>query len=190
MGAIAGMVVTHSHADHFGLARRAADIGVGVSVHEGEESRALGTYTGRYAAKPTDLPMFNWRTLRTFLPMVLAGVLKLEHPDFVGTFTDGEQLDLPGAPVAIHTPGHTEGHTMFHSPELGVLFSGDGLVTMDLLGPSLGPQMMDPRFHLDADQALESLDRIGHVQADLILPGHGTPWKGSPAEAIRVIHAG
>ncbi len=182
--AAAGIVATHSHADHFGLARQATIEGVDVSVHEDEETRALGTYEGRYAVKPTELPIFNWHALKTFLPMILAGVMKLEHVEAVATFTDGERLDLPGSPVAVHTPGHTEGHTMFHCPDRGLLFTGDGLVTMDLLGPTAGPQMMERRFHLDHEAALRSLDRIVGLEADLILPGHGDPWQGSPADAV------
>ena len=182
--AIAGIVATHSHADHFGFARAATEEGVAVSVHEKEESRALGTYTGRYAAKPTQLPIFNLRMWRNFFPMVRAGVMKLDHVEQVGTFVDGETLDLPGRPIAVHTPGHTEGHTMFHVAAQGLLFTGDGLVTMDLLGSGEGPQMMDRRFHNDHDRAMQSLDRIVQVEASLLLPGHGDPWKSTPADAV------
>lgn len=182
--AIAGIVATHSHADHFGFARKATEEGVSVSVHADEEARARGTYAGRYAVPPTKLPIFNVWMWKNFFPMVRAGVMKLDHLEQVGTFGDGETLDLPGAPVAIHTPGHTEGHTMFHVPEQGLLFSGDGLVTMDLLGSGVGPQMMDQRFHNDHDRAMQSLDRIVQIEASLILPGHGDPWNGTPADAV------
>ncbi len=182
--AVAGIVVTHSHADHFGLAKKATRNGLAVSVHESEEDRALGTYTGRYAVTPKELPIFNLHALRAFLPMILAGVLKLDHLDTVGTFQDGDRLDLPGRPIAVHTPGHTEGHTMFHCPERGLLFTGDGLITMDLIGPSTGPQMIEPRFNLDHQQALASLDRIIGLEANLLLPGHGNAWAGSPTDAV------
>ena len=186
---VAGVVITHSHTDHFGLAKRAREEGLEVSVHEAEEERALGTYEGRYAVTPGELPKLSIHTLKNFLPMTLAGALKLEHLDDVGTFGDGETLDLPGRPVAVHTPGHTEGHTMFHMPERGVLFTGDGLITMDLLGSSEGPQMIGDMFNLDTAQALESLDRITKLQADLLLPGHGKPWAGSPAEAVEIVRS-
>jgi glyoxylase-like metal-dependent hydrolase (beta-lactamase superfamily II) len=182
--AVAGIVATHSHADHFGFAKQASKNGLAVSVHESEETRALGTYSGRYAASASDLPIFNLHALKTFLPMIFAGVMKLEHLDQVGTFSDGDCLDLPGYPVAVHTPGHTEGHTMFHCPQRGLLFTGDGLITMDLIGPNTGPQMIEERFNLDHEMAKSSLDRIVGLEADLLLPGHGSPWAGSPAEAV------
>ncbi|MGB7859644.1 MAG: MBL fold metallo-hydrolase, partial [Acidimicrobiia bacterium] len=114
---------------------------------------------------------------------------KLEHLDSVGTFSDGDTLDLPGHPIAVHTPGHTEGHTMFHCPDLGLLFTGDGLVTMDLLGSAVGPQIMEQRFHLDSAKASASLDRIVDLDANKLLPGHGAPWDGSPAEAVALARA-
>lgn len=181
---VRAVVATHSHADHFGFAKQAGAKGVPVSVHSDEETRALGTYEGRYAVSATELPMYSLATWRNFLPMMLAGVMSFEHPKSVATFSDGERLDVPGHPVVVHTPGHTEGHCMFHVPDLGLLFSGDGLVTMDLLGTGTGPQMLERRFHLDEKQARESLDRIVDLPADTILPGHGRPWRGSPADAV------
>ena len=44
--------------------------------------------------------------------------------------------------------------------------------------------MIEQRFNLDHDRALASLDRIVDLPADLLLPGHGEPWTGSPAEAV------
>lgn len=183
---VVGIAATHSHADHFGFAKEATENGVTVSVHEDEETRAKGTYTGRYAASASDLPIFNINALKTFLPLVIAGVMKLDHVDEVATFADGQRLDVPGRPVVIHTPGHTEGHAMFHCAELGILFTGDGLITMDLIGPGRGPQMIEKRFNLDHDQALASLDRVVGLEAALLLPGHGDPWGGSPAEAVEL----
>jgi glyoxylase-like metal-dependent hydrolase (beta-lactamase superfamily II) len=189
LDAVAGIVATHSHADHLGFAKKAMDEGIGVRVHEDEETRALGTYAGRFAVTPKELPILRFSTLRNFVPMILAGVMKLEHLDAVDTFSDGDRLDLPGHPVAVHTPGHTEGHTMFHCPEQGILFTGDGLITMDLIGSATGPQLIDQRFNLDHGQARSSLDRIVELDADLLLPGHGPAWKGTPAEAVALVGA-
>ena len=181
---VAGIVFTHAHADHFGLAKKASEAGLSLSVHEDEETRALGKYEGRFSAGATDLPLLSLTTFRHFLPMILAGVMKLSFVDQVDTFTDGEQIDLPGNLTAIHTPGHTEGHVMFHCPDRGILFSGDGVITMDLIGKAKGPQMIEKRFNLDSTQALASLDRIVDLEAELLLPGHGEPWKGQPAAAV------
>ncbi len=181
---VAGVIATHAHPDHFGLADRAATRGVHVSVHRDEESRARGTYEGRFAVTASELPMFRLHSLLNFIPLLLAGINNMQHIEDVETFHDGDTLDLPTNPVALHTPGHTEGHAMFHVPQRGLLFTGDGLITMDMLGPARGPQMIDSRFNLDHEQALESLDRITPLEAALLLPGHGQPWSGEPSEAV------
>ena len=182
--AISGVLITHTHPDHFGLAARARDHGISVAVHDDERDRAAGTYRGRYSVTPRELPFFRLSTMRTFLPMARAGALTLRHTDDVDTFYDGHRFDLPGRPIGLHVPGHTEGHAMYGCDDLGVLFTGDGLVTMDLIGPARGPQVLGPLFNHDQAQTIASLDRIVEVDADLILPGHGSPWRGSPAEAV------
>lgn len=182
-------LITHTHADHFGLADRLRSRGIEVAVHEDEHARASGSYTGRFAVTPGELPLFRLRTMRVFLPMVRAGVMKLVHTADVTTFTDGHRFDVPGRPTAIHVPGHTEGHVMYLCADRGVLFTGDGLVTIDLIGPSSGPQVLDRRFNLDHDQTIASLDRIVDVDADLLLPGHGHPWHGSPDHAVALVRS-
>jgi glyoxylase-like metal-dependent hydrolase (beta-lactamase superfamily II) len=76
---------------------------------------------------------------------------------------------------------------MFHVEDL--LFTGDGLVTMDLLGSSRGPQHMQPVFDVDTDRARLSLNRIVGLDAGTILPGHGDPWVGTPREAVAIARA-
>lgn len=75
---------------------------------------------------------------------------------------------------------------MFHCPDLGLLFTGDGLVTMDLLGSAKGPQVMKPIFHVDDNQMRRSLERVAKLDAGLLLPGHGEPWKGRPDQAVQL----
>ena len=189
LASVEAVIVTHAHSDHFGLARKLTAADIEVSVHADEETRATGRYRGRFAVTPGELPVYRPVVLVNFLAMIASGVMKLEFPDRVRTFGDGDHLDLPGRPVVVHTPGHTEGHVMFHVPDRGLLFTGDGLATMDLLGFDTGPQHLDSRFHLDAEQANASLDRITGLEADLLLPGHGKPWQGSPAAAVEAVRA-
>jgi len=183
---VAAFLITHVHSDHFGLAKEARSRDMRVAVHADDEIRALGDYKGRFSAQASDLPVFSPIAVWNMLPMMLAGVMSLEFVDDVETFVDGDRLDVPGHPVAVHTPGHTEGHTMFHCPEMGILFTGDGLITMDLLGTGKGPQMIGDVFNVDTDQARTSLDKIVDLDASLILPGHGEPWEGTPAEAVAI----
>ena len=185
-GDVHAVIATHVHADHIGLAPRLEKEGVPVSVHAADEPRALGKYEGRFSARATDLPLWSLRAWKNMLPIMRAGVMRHDHLEQVATFSDGSELDVPGRPVAIHTPGHTEGHTMFLCAAAGVLFTGDGLVTMDLLGSRVGPQRMPAVFDLDSDAAGRSLQRIVDIEADLLLPGHGDPWEGTPRRAVEL----
>lgn len=185
LDSVAGIVITHVHSDHLGFGRQAEIAGLTVSVHEDDEPRALGTYRGRFSASVKDLPLYSIRTVRNMWPMLRAGVMSFEHLEVVTTFKDGDQLDLPGRPTVIHTPGHTEGHAMFLSDSES-LFTGDGLVTMDLLGSSKGPQRINNVFNVDTEQYMVSLAKLREVEANQILPGHGDPWRGTPGEAADI----
>lgn len=90
---------------------------------------------------------------------------------------------MPGRPRAIHTPGHTRGHVVFHFPDRGVLFLGDLLCTLNPLTGRRGPQLMPRPFNLSSAQMLDSLGRVESVDAVLHF-GHGEPWREGAATAV------
>jgi glyoxylase-like metal-dependent hydrolase (beta-lactamase superfamily II) len=100
-------------------------------------------------------------------------------------FADGETLDLPGAPRIIHVPGHTPGSVAVHVPAVDALFVGDALTTGHVLTGARGPRPAP--FTLEPEAALASLAKLQAVQATWVLPGHGPPWSGGVAEAVRQI---
>lgn len=90
--------------------------------------------------------------------------------------TDGERVLLEGASLrCIATPGHASNHLCFLFEGQGVLFTGD-----HILG-HVSPVIVPP----DGDMAdyLESLQRLRHVGATLIAPGHG-PTLRDPGAVI------
>jgi glyoxylase-like metal-dependent hydrolase (beta-lactamase superfamily II) len=42
-------------------------------------------------------------------------------------------------------------------------------------------------FTLEPEQALASLAKLEGISATWVLPGHGPPWKGGVAEALRLV---
>jgi glyoxylase-like metal-dependent hydrolase (beta-lactamase superfamily II) len=93
-------------------------------------------------------------------------------------------LDVPGKPRAVHTPGHTDGHCALLFESRGALFVGDELCTWNPLTGTRGPRLMPKVFDVSYAQCVESLARIEPLDAALILPGHGDPWSGTPADAV------
>jgi len=101
----------------------------------------------------------------------------------VTTFTGGD-LDVPGRPRVIATPGHSPGHVVFHLPDRGVLIAGDALCSYNPLTGRRGPQLMPKAFANDIAQAQASLDALAAVEAGTLLFGHGEPWTDGPAAAV------
>ena len=182
---IRALVLTHAHIDHVGFAERLrSERRVPVSVHELDAKMARGE------AKPQNQKMLGvgLAALR-FIGFALSkGMLRATPIAEVATFGDGATLDVPGAPRVIHVPGHSEGSAALHIPAQRALFVGDAFATLNVLSGKTGPQLAP--FGSDLPRARESLGKLERLDATLVLPGHGQPWTGGLAEAVRRIRDG
>jgi len=134
---------------------------VPVWVHEADAGRARGEGKPAVAwGRVRPLPL-----LRFLGYAARRGGLRTTYLREVRTFTAGERLPVPGAPLVVAMPGHSPGSVALHVPAL------DAVV--------VGEFTDDPRAALDSLAALERLD------ARWVLPGHGAPWGRGAAEAVR-----
>jgi glyoxylase-like metal-dependent hydrolase (beta-lactamase superfamily II) len=184
---VRAVVLTHGHSDHIGFAERARrELHVPVSVHEADRALATGEI-GAIRDKVTKGPRPRPISLLGFLAYsVRKGMLRIPPIREVATFGDGATLDVPGAPRVILVPGHTAGSAALHVAARDTVFVGDAFATLSALTGARGPLTV-PQFNADTRQALASLDRLVDLDVSLALPGHGEPWRGSLAEAVRLV---
>jgi glyoxylase-like metal-dependent hydrolase (beta-lactamase superfamily II) len=182
---VKGVVLTHGDADHIGFAERLRrDHGVPVFVHAADAERARTGAKPKVAAGPMRLVP----TLGFFAYALRKRAVPTTYVSEVVEVHDGEVLDLPGAPVVIGLPGHSPGSIAVHVPSADAVFVGDALTTRHVL---TGREGLQPApFTDDPAAALASLDRLAGLQASWVLPGHGAPWRGSPADVAAAVRAG
>jgi glyoxylase-like metal-dependent hydrolase (beta-lactamase superfamily II) len=184
--AVAAVLITHAHTDHLGSAEfLRATYGTPVQLHEAEVPHARREFLHQVSVGT--VVRNGWRP--GVLPWALHAIrsggtahVPVERPE---PFPSAGPLDLPGRPVPVHTPGHTLGHCAFHLPDVGVVVSGDGLVSGHPTARAKGPQLLPDMFHHERERALASLDAYEGLEGDVLVPGHGPVHRGSVAEAAR-----
>jgi len=186
MSEVEAIVLTHAHGDHLGSSARIKEESAAeVHVHDddaalarGEAERKSERHFVRGLAR-----LYAWKSAVFF---IRGGSLKAPPVAELSTFADGETLDVPGRPRVVHTPGHTDGSACIELSDRRILFTGDALVTLHIGTGGRGPRIMPGAFNASSATALESLQSLSGAQADVLLPGHGEPWRGAVAEAIEL----
>ena len=174
------LVLTHGHSDHIGFAERLRqEHDVPVCVHELDAALARGEVKNPSAGsgKSSLMPFVKflvWSARR--------GALRQKALTVVSTYEAGSTLDVPGAPLVVHSPGHTPGSVSLHVPSVDALLVGDAMATYSPTTGKAGPQIA--AFSADPEEALASLDALESLQAQHVLVGHGAPFDGGVQEAV------
>jgi glyoxylase-like metal-dependent hydrolase (beta-lactamase superfamily II) len=105
-----------------------------------------------------------------------------EDPD--RWLADGTELDLPSRTLrAIHTPGHTRGHVVFHDPAASILFAGDHVLPH--ITPSIG---LEPATNpMALRDYLRSLRLMLKLPDARLLPAHGPVQDSTHARVTELL---
>jgi glyoxylase-like metal-dependent hydrolase (beta-lactamase superfamily II) len=180
----AAMLITHGHVDHTGSAAYfAKTFNTPILCSAAELAHVQGLEKHQVSFGQVLPRIWRPRVLRWMLHAIAAGALKAEPARDARAWTEAELQSLPGGPVPVLSSAHTPGHTSYLLPAASALVTGDLLVTGHPISPVLGPQLLDPIFHLHPGQAVASLDVLSGIDATVILPGHGSALRSAPAAA-------
>ncbi len=172
---VQGVLVTHIHPDHYGLAGRIRQAsGAWISLHPADAELIHDRYDepddllDRVAAalRRMGAPTEELASLRNAAMPVLPLVDPVV-PDVL--LEDGAKPEVPGWDLtAIWTPGHSPGHLCFYESRRQLMLSGDHVL------PRITPNIP---YHPQAGSNplgdyLNSLDKLEPYQVEEVLPAH------------------
>src|ERR1700752_4128510 len=177
------ILLTHAHIDHFGSAIWFAKAhGTPVYCHADEVGHTKREYLEQ--ASPVDVAAHAWqpRWLKWSVAISRKGAFTRDGIPTAQALTEDVAAGLPGAPMAIPSPGHTGGHCSFVVD--GVLVSGDALVTGHAVSRRKGPQLLPSVFNHDDADCRRSLGALALLDTNVLVPGHGPLWRGPIRQAV------
>ncbi|MCW2913492.1 MAG: beta-lactamase domain protein [Actinomycetia bacterium] len=179
---VRGVVVTHHHPDHAGLAGRVRETsGAWIAMHhnDAEIVRVFRDLVAGDADRSWQLGAMQRAGADT--GELNAQLERADHPDPPAVpdreLADGDLVDLPGRKLrVIWTPGHSPGHICLH------LEDGDRIFTGDHVLPRITPHIALYPYDLpDVDPLsdyLDSLGRVAEIDAGEVLPAHQYRFNG------------
>jgi glyoxylase-like metal-dependent hydrolase (beta-lactamase superfamily II) len=186
---VRGVMITHIHPDHYGLAGRVREAsGAWVALHPADAALIKDRYDEpeellarmsaamlRYGAPPEEAQGLSHASMP-----VMAFVTTVQ-PDVL--LEDGDKPEIPGWDLqAIWTPGHSPGHLCFWEPRNRLMLTGDHVLPRITPNISFHPQSGDDPLGF----FLKSLDKLLAYDSDEVLPAHEHRFVGLPARVAEL----
>jgi glyoxylase-like metal-dependent hydrolase (beta-lactamase superfamily II) len=179
------VVCTHSHTDHYGLAAPICEAAsCELWMHpRWEHVRLLADDPAAAleqrieVARQSGVPpasLERYRQARSG-DDAETGIDAIKVPD--RELVPGVEVETDLGTWQVHeTPGHAPSHVVLHQPERKLLISGDHLLGRTVLFFDHG-HSPDP-----VGEFLTGLDEVEPLEVDLVLPGHGRPFRDPEAK--------
>ncbi|MBB6170370.1 glyoxylase-like metal-dependent hydrolase (beta-lactamase superfamily II) [Nocardiopsis mwathae] len=186
---VRGVVITHFHPDHSGLAGRVrAASGAWIAMHQADID-LLGRIDDLRGGGQRELEVSQLRLAGASAEEVdLWAQLdpRMEPPQPPDRpLADGELVDLPGRRLrVVWTPGHSPGHICLYLEDDGRLFTGDHLLPG--ITPHIGLFPFDDE-HDPLSTFLESLGGLSDIGATQALPAHEHRFTAIGPRAAEII---
>jgi glyoxylase-like metal-dependent hydrolase (beta-lactamase superfamily II) len=192
LGDVRNFFVTHIHIDHYSLAvelRRAFPSVI--SLGEEEKANIIATREMIASRRRGFFALETLHRLGADELVRLLPAMERNAPSFTDWedpdrwLADGTDLDLRTRTLrAVHTPGHTRGHVIYHDAGAGLMFAGDHVLPH--ITPSIGFEAAGNRMALR--DYLSSLARTLALPDARLLPAHG-PVSASTHERVNELLA-
>lgn len=177
VGDVQGVLVTHIHPDHYGLAGRVQEAsGAWVALHPQDEALLRDRY--EESAMDGLIALTKQHLVRCGVPAQLVdelseasmGIRNLIRSARVDVLLeDGDKVDIVGWNLrAVWTPGHSPGHLCFVDPDRRILLSGDHVLPRISPSVTVHPQQRPSPL---AD-FMDSLAKVAALDVHEVLPAH------------------
>lgn len=190
VGDIEGVLVTHIHPDHVGLASRIRTTsGAWIGMHPADAALLQGRYNDTDQLMAAQRELMAWSGIPddelqhlAEASIRLSDFISLRDPDVL--LDDGDTPEVAGWDLrAVWTPGHSPGHLCFHDRTRRWLFSGDHVLPR--ITPNISAHAQQSAEPLA--EYFESLRKVQALDTDEVFPAHEYRFRGLGARVDHML---